>query len=122
MATHTLGTTNTTRLTCLRLPGAPDSTLGNTPPSVGIPAIADLATLANGIKDDQRNVNLTTPAGPVWPSALSPNGNPSLLFVPNRGVLKVLPGDIVAIDSVTGWPILVSYQAVAATGSFWNFV
>lgn len=36
------------------------------------------------------------------------------LFVPNRGSLVILPGDYVAIDSTTGWPILVSARAIAA--------
>ena len=35
------------------------------------------------------------------------------LFVPNRGVLKMLPGDLVAVDS-TGWPILISSVAAAS--------
>jgi hypothetical protein len=42
-----------------------------------------------------------------------------ILFVPGRGTLKVLPGDIVAVDS-SGWPILVSGAAVAAAGSNWT--
>ena len=118
----TLGTTTTTKLTSYRFPGAPDNTRGQSVPSIVIPSAANIATLAIGIKDDQRNVNLTTPAGPTWFDALSPRGNPNLLYVPNRGVLKILPGDYVAIDSLTGWPILVSSQAVSATGSFWNYV
>lgn len=42
------------------------------------------------------------------------------LVVPNRGILKILPGDYVAIDN-TGWPILVSGNAVGTTGSLWTF-
>jgi hypothetical protein len=42
-----------------------------------------------------------------------------LLTVPNRGVLKVLPGDIVAIDS-SGFPILVSGNSVGYAGSDWT--
>lgn len=41
------------------------------------------------------------------------------LFVPNRGVLKILPGDIVAIDN-TGWPVLVSAAAIGYAGSLWT--
>jgi hypothetical protein len=44
----------------------------------------------------------------------------SQLFVPRRGVLRVLPGDFVAIDA-TGWPILVSGNAVGYAGSDWTF-
>ena len=118
----TLGTTTTTKLTSYRFPGAPDSPRGQAVPSVTSPTAAQIATLGIGIKNDQVNVNLTTPAGPIWAGAFHPQGNPTLLHIPNRGVLKILPGDYIAIDSLTGWPILVSSQAVAATGSFWNYV
>lgn len=64
---------------------------------------ADIATMANAIKDD---LNVTHPK---WPQAFSSNG---LLYVPNRGVLKMLPGDYVGIDS-QGWPILVSANSIA---------
>lgn len=42
---------------------------------------------------------------------------PGQLIVPNRGVLQVLPGDFVAIDPVTGWPVLVSNAAIV--GGTW---
>lgn len=48
---------------------------------------------------------------------LSFNGQ---LEIPGRGLLKVLPGDVVAIDN-TGWPILVSAAAIAYGGSLWDF-
>ena len=43
------------------------------------------------------------------------------LVVPNRGILKVLPGDVIAIDNL-GWPILVSGASIAYAGSQWNKV
>lgn len=43
------------------------------------------------------------------------------LVVPSRGTLKVFPGDYVAYDPITGWPILVSGAAVAQSGSLWTF-
>lgn len=43
-----------------------------------------------------------------------------LLYVPGRGVLKIRPGDIVAVDPLTGWPILVSANAISITGSLWT--
>ncbi len=43
------------------------------------------------------------------------------LVVPNRGVLRVLPGDVVAVDN-TGWPVLVSGAAIAYAGSQWHKV
>jgi len=42
------------------------------------------------------------------------------LYVPGRGVLRVRPGDYVATDA-SGWPILVSGNAVAYAGSDWTF-
>jgi len=92
MATSTLGTNATTSLT----------SLVNSP--VMVPA--DLATIQNGIKDD---VIITHP---VWPGAYS---YMDLLYVPNRGVLKVLPGDFVGVDT-NGWPILVSAYSIATGG------
>lgn len=68
---------------------------------------ADVALIAANILDD-KNV-----AHPIYPGAFQHNG---LLFIPNRGSLKLLPGDYVAYDS-TGWPILVSANAIA--GASW---
>jgi len=48
-------------------------------------------------------------AHPRMPTAWSQAG---LLYVPNRGILQVLPGDYVGIDS-QGWPILVSKNSIA---------
>lgn len=55
------------------------------------------------------------PPGPA--GAFSFNG---LLYVPNRGVLKVLPGDVVAVDNA-GWPILVSKASIGYAGTLWDF-
>ena len=68
---------------------------------------ADMATIANNIRNDQIN------GRPIFPGAFSSQG---LLYVPNRGVLQVLPGDYVAYDATTGWPILVSSIAAANNG------
>jgi hypothetical protein len=48
---------------------------------------------------------------------ISANGQ---LFVPNRGFLKVLPGDVVAVDS-SGFPYLISGNSIAYAGSDWTF-
>lgn len=45
-------------------------------------------------------------------------GNPTYITIPNRGVLKLLPGDVVAKDQ-SGWPIVVSKEAIAWQGSPW---
>jgi hypothetical protein len=42
------------------------------------------------------------------------------LFVPRRGTLKVLPGDVVAIDN-TGFPYLIPAAAISYLGSQWTF-
>jgi hypothetical protein len=89
MATSTFGTTANNSLTALL--------------SSGSMAAADVAAIVNLIKDD------INPAHPIAPTSWS-QGN--LLYVPNRGILKVLPGDWVAVDS-QGWPILVSANSVA---------
>jgi hypothetical protein len=69
-------------------------------------APADLATIAAAIKDDS---NVTHP---VWPGAYSTH---DLLYIPNRGVLRVLPGDFVGVDA-NGWPLLVSSYSIATGG------
>jgi hypothetical protein len=89
MATSTLGTTANNSLTSKLFGGALSA--------------ADIAAIANIIKDD------TTGLHPIFPGAFAQTG---LLFVPNRGVLKVLPGDYVGVDS-QGWPILVSKNSIA---------
>lgn len=94
MATKTLGTSATNSLSpaIQFLPGY----------GSGISA-ADLASMSLAIKND---LNGTTP---IIPESFSSNG---LLYIPNRGQLKILPGDWVGIDS-QGWPILVSKNSIA---------
>ena len=74
----------------------------------GAMTVADVATLTLSILNDQIN------GRPIYPGAFSSTG---LLYVPNRGVLKVLPGDYVAVDTV-GWPVLISALS-AGTGASW---
>src|SRR4029077_12381240 len=52
---------------------------------------ADIATINQAIKDDQ-NITLPAPGGGNW--GWSRNGQ---LYVPNRGWLKILPGDLVCV-------------------------
>src|SRR6266550_156938 len=40
------------------------------------------------------------------------------LFVPNRGVLRVMPTDVLALDN-SGWPILISGNSIGYAGSQW---
>lgn len=64
---------------------------------------ADAVALSALIKDDG-----TGQAAPL--GAFQKGGK---LWVPRRGWLTMLPGDYVAIDAATGWPILVSAAAAA---------
>ncbi|SRR5258707_3577270 len=91
MALLTLGTNATTSLRALKMTGAM--------------VVADVGTFAKDVLDDQIRTH------PIFPGAFAQNG---LLYIPNRGVLKVLPGDYVAVDLTTGWPILLSARAIAA--------
>ena len=92
MATITLGTTANNSLTSvLWLPGY----------ASGLSA-ADQATIRNLIKDDIGNAHLRI-GGALQAGSL---------VIPNRGVLQVLPGDYIGVDS-QGWPILVSKNSIA---------
>lgn len=113
MATGTGGTTTTTALTTLQF-GA-----------TMLPA--DIATIANAIQDDRVNLYPNNPTaalnllptaaqGPV-PGAWAATG---LLYIPNRGILRAQPGDYVMVDTVSGWPILVSRTAIGIAGTLWN--
>ena len=94
MATKTLGTAATTTLVA--------QVFGSNP------STADIATIQLHILNDLINGH------PVYPGAWA---NIGLLYVPNRGVLQAQPGDYVAYDPATGWPILLS--ARAAAGASW---
>lgn len=93
MATKTLGTNATTTLTALAFSQANLD--------------ADIASIEALIKDDINPLNV------ALGGSYSRNG---LLFVPNRGVLKILPGDWVGVDGA-GWPILVSGNII---GTSWT--
>lgn len=99
MATSTLGTTANNDLTAV--PFSPSS-------QVLLPA--DMATINQAILDDQNVAHPQASLSGV--GGFSYNG---LLYVPNRGVLKVLPGDWVGVDA-NGWPILVSAYSIATGG------
>lgn len=55
------------------------------------------------------------------PDALGDISREGRLFVPNRGVLKLLPGDIVALDNI-GFPYLIPGNSIGYAGSQWNLV
>ncbi len=105
MATHTLATNaNLTAVTFLPGYGS------------GLSA-ADIATIALAIKRQGSSNPSGLPL--IEDGAFSANG---LLYLPgNRGVIQCKPGDIVAVDTNWGWPILVSKEALAAASSPWTF-
>ena len=94
MATKTLGTTAQTSLTAIPWTNG----FAQSSP-------ADFATIDGSIKDD---INVAHPSSGV-PIGLGDNG---YLYVPNRGYLRVFPGDYIGVDS-QGWPILVSANSIA---------
>ncbi len=94
------------------------STLGtNTPTSLDVAlrwrsiavSTADVALVNSVIYDDQN---------PRFPFAQdSGTGGfvkEGLLYVPNRGTLQLFPGDIVAVDSSAGMPILLTAYGLSA--------
>lgn len=101
MATKTLGTAATTTLTAISFSQTPS-----------VLAPADLATINWAILDDQTTGN---PHAAI--SGIGGLVRQGKLFVPNRGSLVILPGDWIAVDPATGFPILVS--AAAAAGASW---
>lgn len=99
MATHTFGTNANSSLTAVKFY-----------PTSAVLSDADMATIRAGIlTDDAAHAS----------AAIRGYGDfvrGGLLYLPNnRGVIKLQPGDVVAIDAVatSGWPILVSAQALA---------
>lgn len=101
MATITIGTAAQTTLIGVAFSQSP---------TVLLPA--DLATINQAILDDQ------AAAHPVAHySGIGGFVREGFLYVPNRGALEILPGDYVAYDAATGWPVLIS--ALAAAGAGW---
>jgi len=97
MATKTAGTHATTSLTAL--PFLPGYNSGM--------AIADVATINNLIKSQFSNAH-----GQAGGAYCTPEG---VLYMPDQqGMIKLNPGDYVAVDSTTGWPIVISKYAIAS--------
>jgi hypothetical protein len=95
MALRTLGTTAQTSFTAVQfIPGM---------------APSDLATINAAIKYDNNPANNTIPL-----SAPSSLDNAGKLTLPGgRGTINLLPGDFVAVDPNTGWPIVISTNCAA---------
>lgn len=77
----------------------------------GFKALAGASTPQDGGTFRANILDDLNVAHPIWPDAY----HFGKLYVPNRGVLKVLPGDYVFYDP-NGWPILVSANSIAGSG------
>jgi hypothetical protein len=112
MATKTLGTVAATTLTALQYEQG----------GAGL-AAADIATISLSILNDILIAGSSVgPTGSAYGGINGPYDAFSrigLLYVPNRGVLRMLPGDFVGVDSL-GWPVLVSGNS-AGTGASGNW-
>jgi hypothetical protein len=111
MATRTCGTNANNSLVAIRW------NLDRDTAGVALSA-ADIAAASIAIDDDGYHQNVgRPPAAP--PAAGNPNinwfvpgGMYASLLIPNRGRLIVKPGDVVAWDATTGWPILIGSNAI----------
>ncbi len=92
-------------------PGIPAGTFVQVAPGAGTSLTMSKAATATAA------ISVAIVRNPAQKSlGLSPNG---LLTIPNRGVLKLLPGDFPAIDHM-GFPYLIPANAVAYAGSDWT--
>ena len=107
MAIGTGGTNAATTLTALRHAGSFNPPGGQAVASF-VEVDADIATINQAIKDDF--LPATAPVTAFAPS-LGGYSRQGQLYVPNRGWLKVFPGDAIMVDS-QGWPILVSLRSI----------
>lgn len=104
MATSTLGTNaNSSIPLALQAPGSFITPAGTVSSSTAV--AADVAALNNAIRDDQNRVL-------AFPGAMGGWSTQGQLYIPNRGYLKVLPGDWIGVDN-RGWPILLSADTIA---------
>ena len=101
MSTYSVVTAASTHLTAIQ---RPSSSIGTTHYTD-----ADIAAINALIRNDKNVTN------PVVPQSFARNG---VLYVPNQGVLKVLPGDLVWVDPNGGCGIITAYSL--ANGGAWT--
>ena len=104
MSTKTLGTNGTTTLTAIAAASGGSTVNELIPGNFANISATDFATIQEAIKNDKIN---------TFPRAQYALTRSGLLYVPNRGVLQVLPGDWIGVDA-TGWPVLVGANAIAS--------
>ncbi len=76
-------------------------------------------TLSKAATATTAGINVAIVRNPATqPYGLSQGG---LLTIPHRGFLKVLPGDVVALDPAIGFPYLIPANAINIAGSIWTF-
>ena len=134
-ATGTLGTTSTTVLTPAIIWGSMPTTGYGTSAGITkanyyanyVPCLANLnAAFQYADSYDTTNEEYNGAAGTAvhreWASIV----NGVLYYPGGRGMLKLYPGDVVACDPNTGWPVLINNASALATGgggtSSWHVV
>jgi hypothetical protein len=119
IGTRPFGTPAATTLTAMQYSHVADGlqaqAFTNQPTPAALAAINALITM-----DTQAALSSGefSPTGPLSP-LITPLKADGTLYIPRRGILKVFPGDYVAVDPTTGWPILVSASA-ANNASAWT--
>jgi hypothetical protein len=103
VATHTLATSAS--LTAIAYSQSPQVLLP-----------ADLASVGQAVKHDQNIKNGQSTAHVSVQGAVTPSG--FVILPGGRGVIQLLPGDVVAVDA-QGWPVVVSAYSIATGG--WTF-
>lgn len=120
--------TNTTLDTLVAVAGGPLAAIrvGMLVLGVGIPPGTYVAAITSGtalVLSQAATASATgvtlifVPLGSASENDANFNGQ---LVIPGRGILKVLPDDVIAIDN-TGWPLLISAAAIGYAGSLWTF-
>jgi len=129
--TGTLGTTSTTVLTPAIVWGSEPGNVYGTAAGITkanyranyVPALAGLnAAFQYSDSYDTLNEYAYGTTHREWAALV--NG---ILYYPGgRGMLKLYPGDVVAVDPNTGWPVLINNASALATGgggtSSWHVV
>lgn len=121
MATRTLGTAATTTLTAVPFPNLATSLTAQVQDIAAINALIKddvplLWALGNAGASNGQNATQIAAFQNTIPNALSTEGR---LYVPNRGFLKVYPGDWIGVDTF-GWPVLISGRSLQSSTASWQ--